>query len=94
MSYTTIKEEDRYPRCYRLVRRDGTNKYTVVLVDYNAGQVYCAMPSDFPSEGGTWFARISDSGIAYVSGDYSRSYAFRKFREYTTGPTAKSDNNE
>ena len=79
-TYTTISETDGLP-CVRLVRADGTDRYTVILVDYDRGQLYAAMPGDRPTGGGQWCARISDRGISYVASLYSESYARRIFKQ-------------
>lgn len=63
------------------LRDDGRCAVTEISAD--GGQVFSCMPGDNPSDGGKWFARCTDTGIAYVSCAYSRSYARRKFRELT-----------
>lgn len=57
-------------------------RFSVTGIDRRAGQVTSVMPRDMPSGGGAWFARITDGGIAYVAGLYSRGYARRKFAEF------------
>lgn len=75
-SYTLIEQT-----CgYLLLRRDGTERCTVVQ-QYGDGQVVDAMPGDAPTGGGRWVARRTNAGIAYVSSLYSRSYARRIFRK-------------
>ncbi len=69
---------------------ENPKRATVVMIDRKKGQVYSAMPSDQPADGGQWFGGISDKGIAYVSGLYSRGYARRKFREFTA-PVTRAD---
>lgn len=66
------REEEGFALCHNT----DNDKYTVVKISHQKGQVYSAMPTD-----GSWFARISDSGINYVAGWYSRDYARRIFRE-------------
>ena len=58
------------------------NRGTVIHFNPSAGQISCAMPSDFAPGGGTWYARPTDSGIAYIAGIYSYSYAKKIFNEY------------
>ena len=65
--------------CYALLSK-GT-KATVVGISHENGQVYSAMPSDHPQDGGRWYARISDEGVEYVANWYSKSYARRIFNQ-------------
>ncbi|MDB4278051.1 hypothetical protein N9917_00315 [Deltaproteobacteria bacterium] len=68
-----IEEESGYALC-----RKG-DQFTVIRISRANGQVYSAMPTD-----GSNFAGISDFGVNYVAGWYSRSYARRTFRTYVT----------
>jgi len=63
------------------LRNDG--KFTVVRVDIKQGQVYSAIPGDYPQGSGTYYGRINDFGIAYVAGGYSESYARKIFNQLT-----------
>jgi hypothetical protein len=72
-----IREESGYALCHN----PKSDKFTVVQISRDKGQVYSTMPTDGPSDGGQWFAAITDAGIRYVAGWYSRSYAQRIFRE-------------
>lgn len=74
ISYTRI--EEKYG--YLLVRRDGTDQYTVVRIDRKRHCVYSAMPTD-----GEFFSPATDHGIDYVSKLYSYSYARRMFSQLT-----------
>ncbi len=82
MQYTTILESEGL-QCIRLVKANNVNRYTVVLVDYDKGQVYDAMPNDGPTDGGKWCAKICDRGIDYVASLYSESYARRIYSSLT-----------
>lgn len=63
-----------------LLRKVGTDKYSVVSYDRSKGQVYSYMPTDHPAGGGLWFGRMNDSGVAYVANfRYSKSYATKMF---------------
>lgn len=68
---------------YKLFRRDD-DKYCVCFYDLGSFQVYSCMPGDQPKGGGRWFARNTDAGIDYVCNGYSRSYAYRMFRFFST----------
>ena len=69
-----IEEVDGYAIC------QWGDHFTVVQISRKAGQVYSAMPTDGPADGGSWFAGISDNGVKYVAGWYSKGYARRIFR--------------
>lgn len=71
-NYYVVRET---PHMALLERDDG--KRTVVDVDWDAGQVYSAMPGDMPSGGGIWYGALTTNGVDYVAGWYSRSYAGR-----------------
>ena len=67
-----------------LYHRDD-DKY--VVVEEYGNQVYSIMPGDLPSETrpGRWYARATSAGLDYVANGYSKSYAYRKFREFCNG---------
>ena len=74
-TYDLIDESHGYE-----MHRRSDGKFSVVFT--RDGQVFSAMPGDMPQDGGQWVARDCDSGISYVAGGYSRSYARRKFHEF------------
>jgi hypothetical protein len=61
---------------YAVVEID--EKYYVVSIDRNRGQVYSVLPSDNP-ESGTWFARMTESGVKYVASGRSYKAAMSAF---------------
>ena len=62
--------------------RSSDGRGTVIGLDRSRGQVWSAMPGDMPKGSGIWVARLSSSGINYVSNLYSWSYARRMFRQF------------
>ena len=59
--------------------------WSVTGIDRDKGQVYSALPSDLPSDGGWWCARISSDGVSYVSSPRAESTARRWFRQLVNG---------
>jgi hypothetical protein len=75
-----LDHEDARRAHYALwITADGT-RGTVTTYDLARGQVTDAMPGDRPRDGGSYYARICDSGIEYVSHPYSVGYARRMYR--------------
>ncbi len=56
------------------------HRFYVVRIDRDRGQVYSAIPADAP-DSGTWFGRISVSGIAYVANCRTYQTARRLFKK-------------
>ena len=78
-SYELLSEEYGFA-LWRATRGDSV-KWSVTVIDRDKGQIYSCMPGDDPPGGGLWCAGITDFGVAYVAGRYSKSYATRKYRE-------------
>lgn len=88
--YRIIKERHGFALVvlsFKFEREGDTARATVVGIDRAKGQVYSAMPSDIPAEGGVWFGAISDTGIDYVAKLYTRGYARRVFRGLIRDPS-------
>lgn len=76
--YEILKEEN----WHALVRHIDTGHYLVIGIDRAKRQVWSIMPRDNPKNNGYWVANLCDNGISYVANFYSKSYAYRKFREF------------
>ena len=58
-------------------------RFFVVGIDRNRGQVTSCLSSDSPGDGGAWFAGISERGVQYVANGRTKSAACSAFRRMT-----------
>ena len=76
------RNQDGSSCCYRGLALLEISSTRATVVGYNeaAGQVYSAMPTDGPQDGGRWYGPMTTSGVQYVSSSYSLDYARRIYR--------------